>query len=61
MGRKANPDKKTQINLKLPPGLIAWLDRQPESRAKLIEIALIGYYQIPESSLSINQDRQAGT
>jgi len=51
MGRKSKLDKKTQINLKLPPGLIAWLDRQPESRAKLIETALVQYYQIPDWAL----------
>jgi len=51
MGRKVKPDKKSQIGLKLPPGLIAWMDRQPESRAKLIETALIEYYQIPDYSL----------
>jgi hypothetical protein len=39
-GRPARPDKKTQINIKLPPWLIAWLDEQPESRAVLIENAL---------------------
>lgn len=47
MGRPFKEDKKTPISLKLPPYLIEWMDRQPESRAILIETALNGWYQIP--------------
>jgi hypothetical protein len=39
-GRPALPDKKTQINVKLPPWLISWMDGQEESRAVLIENSL---------------------
>jgi len=47
MARPTKPDKKQAISLKLPPYLLEWLDRQPESRAVLIETALTGWYQIP--------------
>lgn len=47
MARPFKDDKKRAISLKLPPYLLAWMDRQPESRAILIETALIDYYQIP--------------
>jgi hypothetical protein len=49
MSRPFKEDKKTAISLKLPPYLLEWLDRQPESRAILIESALCGWYQIPDS------------
>ncbi|MGZ4979633.1 MAG: hypothetical protein ACXV8O_21075 [Methylobacter sp.] len=48
MSRPFKEDKKTAVSIKLPPYLIAWMDRQPESRAVLIETALCSYYQIPE-------------
>jgi len=48
MGRPFKENKKIQIGLKLPPWLNDWMNRQPESKAKLIERALIEYYQIPE-------------
>ena len=47
MARPIKDDKKTPISIKLPPYLIKWMDRQPESRAVLIETALNGFYQIP--------------
>lgn len=40
--------KKKSIHIKLPPYLISWMDRQPEKRPELIEVALVAYYQIPE-------------
>jgi hypothetical protein len=49
MARPFKEDKKLPIALKLPPYLLEWLDRQPESRAFLIEAALCGWYQIPDS------------
>jgi len=41
-GRPALPEekKKVAINIKLPPDLIAWMDQQSMSRAKLIEKAV---------------------
>jgi len=48
MGRPKKDDKKTPINVKLPPYLIEWMNRQPENRAVLIETALCERYQIPE-------------
>ncbi len=48
MPRPVNPNKKRAISIKLPPYLIEWLDRQPESRPELIEQALCEYFQIPE-------------
>ncbi|MGZ5009692.1 MAG: hypothetical protein ACXV74_01885 [Methylobacter sp.] len=48
MARPIKEDKKTPVSIKLPPYLIQWMDRQPESRAVLIETALNGFYQIPE-------------
>jgi len=50
MARPTKADKKIAISLKLPPGLIEWMDRQPENRAVLIETALTSYYQIPDFS-----------
>ena len=47
-GRPKKSDKKIPINVKLPPSLIEWMDRQPESRAVLIETGLQGFYQIPD-------------
>lgn len=47
MARPIKDDKKQAISLKLPPYLIRWMDRQPESRAVLIETALTHWYQIP--------------
>ena len=47
-GRPKKDDKKRAVSIKLPPYLIAWLDRQPESRAVLIESALNNFFQIPE-------------
>jgi len=48
MGRPKKDDKKKTISLALPPYLLEWLERQPESRAMLIETALCSWYQIPE-------------
>jgi hypothetical protein len=48
VGRPKKENKKVQINIKLPPELIEWMDRQPEKRPFLIETALKNYYQIPE-------------
>lgn len=48
MARPIKEDKKAAISVKLPPYLIEWMDRQPESRAVLIETALCSHYQIPE-------------
>jgi len=48
VGRPKKDDKKTAISVKLPPYLIEWMDRQPESRPVLIETALCSWYQIPE-------------
>ena len=45
-GRPPLTDKKTQVNMKLPPWLIAWMDQQPKSRAVLIEDACRDYYGI---------------
>lgn len=47
-GRPKKDDKKIPIGVKLPPWLNEWMKRQPESKAKLIETALVEYYQIPE-------------
>jgi hypothetical protein len=47
MARPTKQDKKAPVALKLPPYLIEWMNRQPESRAVLIETALTGFYQIP--------------
>lgn len=47
-GRPKKENKKKQLGIKLPPYLIEWLNRQPESNAKLIETALVSHYQIPE-------------
>jgi len=48
MARPIKEDKKAAKSIKLPPYLIEWMDRQPESRAVLIETALCSHYQIPE-------------
>jgi hypothetical protein len=48
MARPIKDDKKIAVSIKLPPYLIEWMDRQPESRAVLIETALNEYYQIPD-------------
>ena len=42
-GRKPAPPmlKKEPVSLKLPRWLIEWIDRQPDSRAVLIEDAII--------------------
>jgi hypothetical protein len=48
IGRPKKENKKVQLGIKLPPYLIAWLKRQPESNAELIEKALVEYFQIPE-------------
>jgi len=45
-GRPIKEDKKKQLGIKLPPYLLEWLKRQPESNAELIEVALVSYYQI---------------
>jgi len=45
-GRPFKEDKKKQLGIKLPPYLLEWLKRQPESNAELIEVALVSYYQI---------------
>ena len=47
-GRPKKEDKKIQINVKVPPWLNEWMKRQPESKAVLIETALVSYYQIPK-------------
>lgn len=47
-GRPKLDTKKIPIGVKLPPWLNEWMKRQPESKALLIETALIHYYQIPE-------------
>lgn len=55
MARPIKEDKKTAISVKLPPWLIEWMDRQPESRAVLIETALSSYFQIPEGLKPVNR------
>jgi hypothetical protein len=47
-GRPKKENKKAQVNVKLPPWLNEWMKRQPESKAVLIETALVSYYQIPK-------------
>ena len=47
-GRPKIKNKKLQVNVKIPPWLNEWMKRQPESKAVLIETALVSYYQIPE-------------
>jgi len=47
-GRPKKENKKIPIGLKLSPWLNEWMNRQPESKANLIEKALIEYYQIPK-------------
>ena len=47
-GRPKKDDKKIPIGVKLPPWLNQWMKQQPESKAKLIETALVAYYQIPD-------------
>ena len=56
MARPKKDDKKKAISLKLPPYLLEWLDRQPESRAVLIETAVINWYQLqlPENTKDSN-------
>jgi len=48
MARPKKDDRKQAISLRLPPYLLDWMERQPESRAVLIETALCSWYQIPE-------------
>lgn len=47
-GRPALPpgEKKVAINIKLPPDLIAWMDRQELSRAVLVEKAVREKYGV---------------
>lgn len=46
-GRKATPaTTKIAIGLKLPPRLIKWMTTRPESRAVLIETALVAHFKI---------------
>jgi hypothetical protein len=47
-GRPALPEdkKKAAINIKLPPDLIAWLDDQGLSRAKIIERAVVAQHSL---------------
>ena len=47
-GRPALPHKKLQVNVKLPPWLIAWMDARPESRAVLIEQSCRAHYKIKD-------------
>ena len=42
----ADNERKAQINVKLPPWLIAWMDEQKESRAVLIEKAIRKAYRV---------------
>jgi hypothetical protein len=53
-GRKSIPAnlKKQLFSLALPPYLIRWMDNQPESRAKLIEISLKKQYEISDPTFS---------
>jgi len=44
-GRPKKEDKKIQINVKLPPYLIHVMDRVEESRAVLIEKAVLSYLE----------------
>lgn len=60
MGRPKKADKKTAINVKLPPWLIEWMSRQPENRAVLIETALCEWYQIPEHVKSPGKEKTPG-
>jgi len=53
-GRPKKDDKKVAISVKLPPWLIEWMDRQPESRPKLIETAIENWYQIEEGAKKSN-------
>ena len=39
-------ERKAGIYVKLPPWLIAWLAKQPESRAVLIEKALVTVHKL---------------
>lgn len=45
--KKAKPHlKKQQVNVKLPRWLIEWTEKQPQSRALLIELAMRRTYKI---------------
>jgi len=47
-GRPSLPEdkKKVAINVKLPPNLIAWMDKQGLSRNKLIERAMSSHFSL---------------
>lgn len=36
-GRKSADEKRVALQIRLPPDLVAWLDRQPGSRTGIIE------------------------
>ncbi len=61
MARPFKEDKKQSLHIKLPPYLIEWMNRQPESRAVLIETALNFHYQIPESLKPVSQTPKTAT
>ena len=52
-GRKSIPTnlKKQVFSLALPPYLIKWMDKRPESRAKLIEMAMKKQYEILDPTI----------
>ena len=52
-GRKAIPVniKKQIFSLALPPYLIRWMDKRPESRAKLIEKAMKKHFEISDPTI----------
>ena len=47
-GRPFMKNKKIPIGVKLPPYLNDWMMGQPESKAILIETAMVNYYGIPD-------------
>ena len=52
-GRKAlHPQAKRQTaSITLPPWLLRWMDKRPESRAKLIEKAMKNTFELSDPSI----------
>ena len=52
-GRKSysSQRKRQSISITLPPYLIRWMDKRPESRAKLIEKAMKKHFEILDPTI----------
>ena len=48
-GRPKKDNKKIPIGVKLPPWLNDWMNKQPESKAVLIERAMKDFYKITDT------------